>query len=293
MKPVTVSIVKQALAPRPDDAHKGTMGTLLSICGCYGMAGACLLSSKAALRSGIGLLKCALPKSIYPIAAVSIWESVYLPLEETPDGKTAAANLPFLRDQAADAVLIGCGMSVCDDTRALVRGFLEACDKPLLLDADALNCLADDPSVLRRVKAPVVITPHPAEMGRLLGVSAREVNADREMTAKRFAADYGVIVVLKGAGTVTAAPDGRAVINTTGNSGMATGGSGDVLAGICASLLAQGGEAFDSAAAAVYLHGLAGDLAAARLGKISMLPTDLLDALPQAFLSVQRSGKER
>lgn len=293
MKPVTVSIVKQALAPRPDDAHKGTMGTLLSICGCYGMAGACLLSSKAALRSGIGLLKCALPKSIYPIAAAGIWESVYLPLEETPDGKTAAANLPFLRGQAADAVLIGCGMSVCDDTRALVRGFLEACDKPLLLDADALNCLADDPSVLRRVKAPVVITPHPAEMGRLLGVSAGEVNADREMTAKRFAADYGVIVVLKGAGTVTAAPDGRAVINTTGNSGMATGGSGDVLAGICASLLAQGGEAFDSAAAAVYLHGLAGDLAAARLGKISMLPTDLLDALPQAFLSVQRSGKER
>ncbi|MBQ1308937.1 MAG: NAD(P)H-hydrate dehydratase [Ruminococcus sp.] len=293
MKPVTVSIVKQALAPRPDDAHKGTMGTLLSICGCYGMAGACLLSSKAALRSGIGLLKCALPKSIYPIAAVSIWESVYLPLEETPDGKTAAANLPFLRDQAADAVLMGCGMSVCDDTRTLVRGFLEACDKPLLLDADALNCLADDPSVLRRVKAPVIITPHPAEMGRLLGVSAGEVNADREMTAKRFAADYGVIVVLKGAGTVTAAPDGRAVINTTGNSGMATGGSGDVLAGICASLLAQGGEAFDSAAAAVYLHGLAGDLAAARLGKISMLPTDLLDALPQAFLSVQRSGKER
>ena len=293
MKPVTVSIVKQALAPRPDDAHKGTMGTLLSICGCYGMAGACLLSSKAALRSGVGLLKCALPKSIYPIAAAGIWESVYLPLEETPDGKTAAANLPFLRGQAADAVLMGCGMSVCDDTRTLVRGFLEACDKPLLLDADALNCLADDPSVLRRVKAPVVITPHPAEMGRLLGISAGEVNADREMTAKRFAADYGVIVVLKGAGTVTAAPDGRAVINTTGNSGMATGGSGDVLAGICASLLAQGGEAFDSAAAAVYLHGLAGDLAAARLGKISMLPTDLLDALPQAFLSVQRSGKER
>lgn len=293
MKPVTVSIVKQALAPRPDDAHKGTMGTLLSICGCYGMAGACLLSSKAALRSGVGLLKCALPKSIYPIAAAGIWESVYLPLEETPDGKTAAANLPFLRGQAADAVLIGCGMSVCDDTRALVRGFLEACDKPLLLDADALNCLADDPSVLRRVKAPVIITPHPAEMGRLLGISAKEVNADREMTAKRFAADYGVIVVLKGAGTVTAAPDGRAVINTTGNSGMATGGSGDVLAGICASLLAQGGEPFACATAAVYLHGLAGDLAAARLGKISMLPTDLLDALPQAFLSVQRSGKER
>lgn len=291
--PVTASVVRQALAPRPDDAHKGTMGTLLSICGCYGMAGACLLSSRAALRSGIGLLKCALPRSIYPIAAGSIWESVYLPLEETPDGKAAAANLPFLLGQKADAVLMGCGLSVCSDTRALVRGFLAACDKPMLLDADALNCIADDPRVLRRAKAPVIITPHPAEMGRLCGISAKEVNADREATAKRFAADYGVTVVLKGAGTVTAAPDGRAVINTTGNSGMATGGSGDVLAGVCASLLAQGGEPFVCAAAAVYLHGLAGDLAAARLGKISMLPTDLLNALPQAFFSVQSFSEER
>lgn len=284
---ITRTAVRNALKPRPDDAHKGTMGTLLSICGCYGMAGACLLSSRAALRSGIGLLKCALPRSIYPIAAGSIWESVYLPLDETPDGKTAAANLPFLLEQKADAVLIGCGLSVCDDTRALVRGFLTHCEKPMLLDADALNCIADDPSVLRRVKAPVILTPHPAEMGRLCGVSAGAVNADRENTAKAFAAAYHVTVVLKGAGTVTAAPDGRAVVNTTGNSGMATGGSGDVLAGICASLLAQGGDPFDCAAAAVYLHGLAGDLAAERLGKISMLPTDLLDALPQAFLSVQ------
>ena len=284
--PVTVSVVKKALAPRPDDAHKGTMGTLLSICGSYGMAGACLLSSRAALRSGVGLLKCALPKSIYPIAAGSIWESVYLPLDETPDGRASAANLPVLLAEKADAVLLGCGLSVCDDTRALVRGFLAHGEKPLLLDADALNCIADDPSVLRSAKAPVVLTPHPAEMGRLCGVSAKAVNADREKTALTFAASYGAVVVLKGAGTVTAAPDGRAVINTTGNSGMATGGSGDVLAGICASLLAQGGDPFACAAAAVYLHGLAGDLAAARLGKISMLPTDLLDALPQAFLSV-------
>ena len=284
--PVTVSVVKKALAPRPDDAHKGTMGTLLSICGSYGMAGACLLSSRAALRSGVGLLKCALPKSIYPIAAGSIWESVYLPLDETPDGRASAANLPVLLAEKADAVLLGCGLSVCDDTRALVRGFLAHGEKPLLLDADALNCIADDPSVLRSAKAPVVLTPHPAEMGRLCGVSAKAVNADREKTALTFAASYGAVVVLKGAGTVTAAPDGRAVINTTGNSGMATGGSGDVLAGICASLLAQGGDPFACASAAVYLHGLAGDLAAARLGKISMLPTDLLDALPQAFLSV-------
>ena len=276
--------VRRAVAPRPDDAHKGTMGTLLSVCGSYGMAGACLLSSMAALRCGLGLLKCALPKSIYPIAAGRLLESVYLPLEENADGRIDAHSLPFLLEQSADAVLLGCGMGFCEDTRTLVHGFLRQFEKPMVLDADALNCLADDPTVLRKAKAPVIITPHPAEMGRLLGVSAKEVNANREATARSFAARYQVVTVLKGAKTVIAAPNGHALVNMTGNSGMATGGSGDVLAGMCASLLAQGQEPFYCAAAAVYLHGLAGDLAARRLGKISMLPTDIIDELPNAIL---------
>ena len=276
--------VRRAVAPRPDDAHKGTMGTLLSVCGSYGMAGACLLSSMAALRCGLGLLKCALPKSIYPIAAGRLLESVYLPLEENADGRSDAHSLPFLLEQSADAALLGCGMGFCEDTRTLVHGFLRQFEKPMVLDADALNCLADDPTVLRKAKAPVIITPHPAEMGRLLGVSAKEVNANREATARSFAARYQVVTVLKGAKTVIAAPNGHALVNMTGNSGMATGGSGDVLAGMCASLLAQGQEPFYCAAAAVYLHGLAGDLAARRLGKISMLPTDIIDELPNAIL---------
>ena len=277
------NFVLRAVGDRPDDAHKGTMGTLLSVCGSYGMAGAAVLSSLAALRSGVGLLKCALPRSVYPIAACRVPESVYLPLRENCDGKTAADNADFLLAQDADALLMGCGLSVCDDTRALVRRLLLSFERPMLLDADALNCIADDPSVLRQAKAPVVITPHPAEMGRLLGVTAKEVNADRAKTAREFAARYNVITVLKGAGTVIAAPSGRALLNTTGNSGMATGGSGDVLAGICAALLAQGKAPFNCAAAAVYLHGLAGDLAAKRLGKISMLPSDIIDELPNAF----------
>ncbi len=276
-------IVKRAVGDRPDDAHKGTMGTLLSVCGSYGMAGACLLSGTAALRSGIGLLKCALPKSIYPIAACRMLESVYLPLDENADGRTAVSNLPVLLEQKADAVLLGCGLGVCDDTRELVRGFTARCRKPMILDADALNCIAGDPAVLRNAHAPVIITPHPMEMARLTGLTAAEVNADRVKTAREFAARCGVIVVLKGAGTVIAAPDGRALINPTGNSGMATGGSGDVLAGICAALTAQGKEPFDCACAAVYLHGLAGDYAAKRLGKISMLPSDIIDELPNAF----------
>ena len=285
MEYIDCAIVKRAVGDRPDDAHKGTMGTLLSVCGSYGMAGACLLSGTAALRSGIGLLKCALPKSIYPIAACRMLESVYLPLEENADGRTAASNLPVLLEQKADAVLLGCGLSVCGDTRELVRGFISRCRKPMLLDADALNCIAGDPSVLRNAHAPVIITPHPMEMARLTGVTAAEVNADRERTAREFAARYNVTVVLKGAGTVIAAPNGRTLINPTGNSGMATGGSGDVLAGICAALTAQGRDPFDCACAAVYLHGLAGDFAAKRLGKISMLPSDIIDELPNAFIS--------
>ena len=284
------TVVRRAVAPRPDDAHKGTMGTLLSVCGSYGMAGACLLSSMAALRCGIGLLKCALPKSIYPIAAGRVLESVYLPLEENADGRIAAGSLPYLLAQPSDAVLIGCGMGNCEDTRTLVRGFLKRCDKPMVLDADALNAICDDPAVLKSAKAPVIITPHPAEMARLLGTTAKAVNTDRAKTARAFAARFGVITVLKGNGTVIAAPNGKAFLNPTGNSGMATGGSGDVLAGMCASLLAQGQTPLDCAAAAVYLHGLAGDLAAKRLGKIPMLPTDIIDEIPSAFRACTAEG---
>lgn len=279
------NIVKKAVAPRPDDAHKGTMGTLLSICGSYGMAGAGILSGTAALRSGLGLLKCALPKSIYPILAARLPESVYLPLEENPDGRMSALNLPYLLEQKSDAVLLGCGLSVCDDTKAIVEGFIRGCEKPMVLDADALNCISDNSAILKDAKSPVIITPHPMEMARLCGVTAYEINKDREKTAREFAARYGVITVLKGAGTIIASPDGKARINMTGNSGMATGGSGDVLAGICASLLAQGKSPFDCACTSVYLHGLAGDFAAKRLGKISMLPSDIIDELPNAFMA--------
>ena len=145
------------------------------------------------------------------------------------------------------------------------------------------NCISQSPDTLKSAKAPVIITPHPAEMARLTGSTAAEVNSDREGTARSFSARFGVITVLKGAGTVIASPEGKILLNTTGNSGMATGGSGDVLAGMCASLLAQGGKPFDCAAAAVYLHGLAGDFTAKRLGKTSMLPSDIIDEIPNAF----------
>ena len=279
--------VKRAVPNRPIDANKGTMGTLLSICGSFGMAGAAILAGKAALRCGIGLEKLALPKSVYPIAAGSILESVFLPLIETADGKISRDNTELLLDEAkkSTAVLLGCGLSVCEDTKALVRGFIENCAVPMVLDADALNCISDNPEILKKRESEIIITPHPGEMGRLCGLSAKEVNADRVNVALRFAEKYGVITVLKGSGTIIASPNGRVLLNTTGNSGMATGGSGDVLAGMTAGLLAQGKNAFDCAAAAVYLHGKAGDFASEKLGKISMLPSDIIDCIPAAFKS--------
>lgn len=279
------NIVKKAVFDRPDDANKGNLGSLLCICGCFGMAGAAIMAGKAALRCGLGLLKTALPKSIYPIAAGAIFESVFFPLEETPDGKICKSNIDFLLCEAekSSAVLIGCGLSVCDDTKTLVNSFLENYTKPLVLDADALNCVAENPDILKKAKAPIIITPHPGEMARLVRSTPKEVNQNRAEIAADFAKRYGVVTVLKGAGTIIASPDGRVMINRTGNSGMATGGSGDALAGMTGSLSAQGAKPFDAAAAAVYLHGLAGDIAAEKLGRISMLPTDLINEIPQAY----------
>ena len=283
MRVTDIGFVRSVLPVRPDDANKGTMGTLLSICGSYGMAGAAMLAAKAALRMGVGLQKSALPQSIYPIAAANLWESVYLPLSETANGSISAANTAALLADRHTAVLIGCGMTVCEATRELVISFLEKSEAPMVLDADALNAISGDPSVLKRAKAPVIITPHPAEFGRLTRMTPREVNADREAQAARFASEYGVVTVLKGAGTVIASPKGDVMLNPTGNSGMATGGSGDVLAGMTGALLAQGAEPFSAAAAAVFLHGMAGDIAAERLGKTSMLPSDLIECIPAAL----------
>lgn len=277
--------VKRAILSRPYDAHKGTFGTLLSICGSYSMAGAVTLSTKSALRCGVGLVKTASPKSIYPIVAQSVCESVFLPLDETPDGKISKSNIDFLLKEAekSNAVLIGCGLSVSDDTKELVKAFVLNCTTPMVLDADALNCVAENPEILNSAKTDIIITPHPAEMARLVNSTAKLINEDRANIALSFAKEFKTVTVLKGAGTIIASPCGRVLINKTGNCGMATGGSGDVLAGMIASLLAQNKNAFDCASAGVYLHGLSGDIAKDKFGIISMLPSDMVDCIYLAF----------
>lgn len=288
MKETDRLLFNKAVFNRPDDSNKGTLGSLLCICGSYGMAGAAIMAGKAALRCGIGLLKIAVPKSIYPVCTTNILESVYYPLEETSNGVISSKNTDFLLEmcEKSSAVVIGCGLSVCDDTKNLVQSVITNCKKPLVIDADALNCICNKPEILKNLKAPAIITPHPGEMARLLHSTSKTVNSNRENTAINFAKKFGVVTVLKGAGTIIASPDGEVYINHTGNSGMATGGSGDVLSGIIGSLLAQGAAPINAAAAGVFLHGTIGDLAAEKLGKISMLPTDMIDMIPTAYLKL-------
>lgn len=288
MKETNRLLFNKAVFNRPDDSNKGTLGSLLCICGSYGMAGAAIMAGKAALRCGIGLLKIAVPKSIYPVCATNILESVYYPLEETSNGVISSKNTDFLLEmcEKSSAVLIGCGLSVCDDTKNLVQSVITNCEKPLVIDADALNCICNKPEIFKNLKAPAIITPHPGEMARLLHSTPKTVNSSRENTAIDFAKKFGVVTVLKGAGTIIASPDGEVYINHTGNSGMATGGSGDVLSGIIGSLLAQGASPINAAAAGVFLHGTIGDIAAEKLGKISMLPTDMIDMIPTAYLKL-------
>lgn len=284
MQITDIKTVKDNIFIRPDDAHKGTLGSLLCICGSYGMAGAAMMAGKSALRCGVGLLKLAIVKSIYPICATNILESVFLPLEEK-NGKISKSNIPFLLEQCnnSSAVLIGCGLAVCEDTKEVVFSIIENCEKPLIIDADALNCISENIEILKKAKSKIIITPHPAEMGRLINLSAKEVNLNREKIAVDFSKEYNLVTVLKGANTVIANEKGDYYINPTGNSGMATGGSGDVLAGIISSMVAQGGDTFGCAVSGVYIHGLAGDITAKKLGKISMLPTDVIENISNAY----------
>ncbi len=288
MKVLTAEYIREKLPKRPDDANKGSMGTLLNISGSYSMAGACILSALSALKSGVGLLKVALPQSIYPIVASSVYEAVFVPVKDSDNGTVDNNSLDYLLDNAkkSSAVLLGCGLRLCDETIEFVKDFVTACTTPMLIDADGINALSLNIDVLKKESADIVLTPHPKEMSRLTGLSVEYIQENRVKVAEDFAEKHSVIVVLKGKDTVVT--DGEnTFINPTGNSGMAKGGSGDVLSGIISSLMAQGVGTFDSACIGVYIHGLSGDLAANQLSKISMLPRDIVDYLPKAFKTIE------
>lgn len=273
------------LPERKPESHKGDYGRVLVIAGSPGMTGAAFLAGKAALRSGSGLVTVACPESLNPILEVKLTCVMTMPAAETADHTLAMAALDVLleRSDEADSVALGPGVSRHEETARLVRALVEKIDKPLVIDADGLNNLVGAIEILQKRQAPTVLTPHPGEMARLAGIKTAEVQKARKDTAAGFARKCGAIVALKGHETIVT--DGSKVyVNKTGNPGMASGGTGDVLTGMVASFLGRGFEPFDAARLAVYLHGAAGDIAASEVGQESVIATDLLGALPYAFM---------
>jgi hydroxyethylthiazole kinase-like uncharacterized protein yjeF len=277
------------LPKRKRAAHKGSFGHAGIIAGSSGKTGAAAMAALGALRSGAGLVTVAIPEGLNTVLEAKLLEAMTFPVAGTPSHGLAKDSKESLLEFAASktAVAIGPGIGREPETVGLVLELLTEIKHPLVLDADGINALAGHAHILRRAQAPVILTPHPGEMARLLGASVADVQHDRLGVAGRFAREFNAHVVLKGAGTVLAAPDGSLAVNPTGNPGMATGGTGDVLTGMIAGLLAQGLSCWGAACAGTYLHGLAGDLAAARRGEIGMLARDLLETIPEAIRDLQ------
>lgn len=277
------------MPPRPADAHKGTMGTLVSLCGSYGFSGAAILSAEAALRSGVGLHYQLIPDCIYPIFASSVHESVCVPLKggETFCESDIDRILPYI--DKATAVLIGCGMGNNPDTQAVLRAVLSRSKAPVIIDADGINALAAHIDILKEAKAELILTPHIKEFSRLSGTDTDIILRDPPKAAEEFSLKFpGVTLALKSHRTYIAR-SGKMYENIAGNSGMAKGGSGDVLAGIIASLAAQGAKPFEAAVMGVHIHALAGDIAAAKLSRTAMLPSDIIRALPEIYAKIEDS----
>lgn len=269
--------VLSCLPDRAPWAHKGNFGKDLLLCGSRGYTGAAALAAMGALRSGAGLVFLGVPERIYAIEAVKLTEPIVFPLPEA-EGKLSREAIPQIleRLEQMDAVLIGPGLGQSEGTYEVTKAVLTHFHGPVVLDADGINVLAAHKDILRGRTGPTILTPHDGEFRRLGGV----IGGDRGASAAALARELGVTVLLKGHRTVIT--DGtRGFVNTTGNPGMAVGGSGDVLAGIIVSLLGQGIEPLEAAAAGAWLHGAAGDRCAEDLGQYGMLPTDMLDALPR------------
>ncbi|HWR41812.1 NAD(P)H-hydrate dehydratase [Sporomusa sp.] len=285
---IMADTIRTILPRRSPAAHKGMAGRLAVVAGSRGLSGAAAMTAEGALRAGAGLITLAAPASLQDVLAVKLTEVMTRPLAETLAGAISQEAVREIISLASanDVMAIGPGLGRHEETAAAVRAVIVAAECPLVIDADALDALAGYTDSLSDCAALPVLTPHPGEMARLTGLSIQAVNADRVNVARQAAGEWGSIVVLKGARTVVAFPDGEVYINTSGNAGMATGGTGDALTGIIAGLIAQGLSSHDAAVAGVYIHGLAGDVAAAA-GMVGMAATDLIKAVPAALYGIK------
>ena len=279
------------IPPRPRDAHKGTFGTAVVLAGSLGLTGAAYLASTAAARTGAGLVRLLVADTIYPILATKCTEVIAAPVSEVAPGAVGHAAYDSILRQldAAEVGIIGPGLGRDSSTWRLVVDLAQHATVPLVIDADGLNALADSPRSKGRLGKNRVLTPHPGEMARLTGKTAEAINADRAGAARRAAREWGAIVVLKGAHTVVAHPDGRVSEDPHEVPALATAGTGDVLAGIIGGLMAQGSDPFAAAVTGVYIHAAAGRRIADRLGDSGLLASDLLPEIP-LVMNVLRQG---
>jgi ADP-dependent NAD(P)H-hydrate dehydratase / NAD(P)H-hydrate epimerase len=284
--------IRDALPVEEPDVHKGTRGHLLVIAGSPGKTGAAALASLAALRAGAGLVTLGVPRSLNPIFECKLTEAMTYPLPETGAGTLSreAEEEIFQLLPGKSAMVVGPGLSTHENTVLLVRRLVSRCPVPIVIDADGLNALAGDLAPLHTQQGRAILTPHPGEMARLAGLRNSEVQADRVGLASRFAQDHRCHLVLKGARTIIALPDGRIHVNPTGNSALASGGSGDVLTGLLGGILARGLSLEKAAICGVYLHGLSADLLAEEIGKAGVLAGDLIEMIP-SLMAAFSAGK--
>ncbi len=282
-----VKILARSIKGRGRDTHKGDFGHVFVLAGSRGLTGAAYLASQAALVSGSGLVTLGIPESLNSVMEVKLTEVMTLPISETREGSFDTKGIPSIKRFAkkVNAIALGPGLSRNIKTAQLAKIIATTIDKPIVLDADGINAFEGKAALLNK-SANLVITPHPGELARLIKKDVRAINRNRVDIAKCVARDLGCIVVLKGAKTIVANPKKETYINNTGNPGMATGGTGDVLTGMIASLIGQGLEPFGAAKLAVYVHGKAGDMACKDKGEISLIASDLLNRLPEAFRSL-------
>jgi len=279
-------------SPRPRDSHKGTYGRVYTVGGSTGLTGAVALAAEAALRSGAGLVTACVPASFSQVMESKLTEAMTFPLPESehrvlgPD----AAGAIVKKAGAGSVIAVGPGLSTHPGTEGFISELIKKSQSPLVIDADGLNSMAKNPDVLLNLQVPAVITPHPGEMARLLGVSVKDVQNDRIGAASNFALRYGVVVVLKGANTIVAEPGGQMYVNSTGNPGMATAGAGDVLTGIIASFLAQGFTPVTAAVAGTYIHGAAADSLAREMGERGITSGEILKQLPNEIAKLEKSN---
>ncbi|MGN0174314.1 MAG: NAD(P)H-hydrate dehydratase [Acutalibacteraceae bacterium] len=271
---------------RDQNSNKGDFGRALLICGSYGMAGAAIIAADACIKSGIGICDIACQDTVYPIISSAVPEAVCTPLSKsfnTCDKNKLKASL-----KKASCVVIGCGMGNTEYTSKILQTVIEHCSVPLVIDADALNVLSADVDLLKCAKCKIIVTPHPGEMSRLIKKSIKEINENRIETAVEFSKKYSVVTLLKGHNTVISDTNGEYFINETGNAGMATGGSGDMLCGVIAAFLGEKLSPFDAARAGAYIHGLAGDLSAKKFSQRSTTPRTMISQLPEIFLEAEK-----